>query len=107
MASPSASTIHEATLASGPSGLVEWGKELTQAEATARRKQGLDVVVRGPNQTQNRQIAEAVEGPVGAYTVDPPHRSAGQRSLPHCQQVTKPPFGHCFYETPNRKAKKK
>ena len=109
MASPSAQapTIHEAALAPGASGLVEWGKELTQAEASDRRKQGLDVVVRGPDRVKNRQIAEAVELAVGPYQVDPPHVSAGPLSLPHCQQLNQPPFGHCFYETDKRKAKKK
>src|SRR5260370_14784066 len=54
-------TIHEATLASGPSGAVEWGSNLTQEEAVARRQQELDIIVRGDDETANRQLAKTVE----------------------------------------------
>jgi hypothetical protein len=47
--------IHEATR--GNSGSVRKGKEITQDEAEARRKAGLDVVVCGPSLTANRNLA--------------------------------------------------
>src|SRR5260370_36470414 len=66
--------IHEAERASGPSGAVEWGPELTPEEAIQRRKAGLDIVVRGPNQRKNRQRAQEIETAVGVpITQDVPH----------------------------------
>src|SRR6266702_2502002 len=45
-----APTIHEARLASGPSGAVEWESALTLEQAIARRRQELDIVVRGEDE---------------------------------------------------------
>src|SRR5690349_20918250 len=105
---PAAPTIHEAERAPGPSGAVEWGRDLTLEEAIERRHQGLDIVVRGPNQGQNRQKAREVESAVGTpVTEDQPHAKAGPLALPHFHQVSRDPEGHSFYELGNRKAKRK
>lgn len=104
---PSPPTIHEATCASHLTGLVEWGAALSEPAAIARRQLSLDIVVRGSDRAANRKVAEKIEAGVGLYKVCPFHQSAGTASLPHCQQINKPPFGHSFYETATRKAKKK
>src|SRR5439155_18151521 len=105
---PSAPTIHEAELASGPSGAVLWGAELDVAGAVARRRAGLDVVVRGDNLNANRRLALGIESVVGPAKRGAPHKaSAGPHALPHFQQAAPPPRGHCFYETDKRKARKK
>jgi hypothetical protein len=100
-------TIHEATLVSGPSGGVEYGGELTVAEAILRRRQGLDIVVRGPNQRQNRYKAKEIEEAVGPATHHDPHPRAGNFALPHWQQANHNPPGHSFYERGDRKARKR
>ena len=101
-------TIHEAERASGPSGAVEGGPALTVAEAVQRRKDGSDIVVRGPNQGKNRQRAQEIETAVGTpITHDVPHARAGPLALPHFHQVSRDPDGHSFYELGNRKAKRK
>lgn len=106
--SSSEPAIHEAGPASGPSGAVEWGPELTPEEAIRRRKAGLDIVVRGPNQGKNRQRAREIETAVGVpITEDSPHARAGPLALPHFHQVSRDPQGHSFYELGNRKAKRK
>src|SRR5947209_15390335 len=105
---PSAPTIHEAELASGSSGAVLWGAELDFAAAVARRRAGLDVVVRGDDLNANRRLALGIESAVGPAQRGVPHTvTAGPLALPHFQQVTPPPTGHCFYETEQRKARKK
>lgn len=60
-----APTVHEAERASGPSGAVLWGAEITGEEAVVRRLAGLDGVVRGPDQKANRRQAGAIEAFVG------------------------------------------
>ena len=101
-------TIHEAELASGPSGAVLWGPEIEVAAAAARRTAGLDVVVRGDETDANRRLASQIESAVGPVVRGVPHRkSAGPLALAHFQQVTPPPGGHTFYETDKRKARKK
>jgi hypothetical protein len=105
---PLAPTIHEAERASGPSGAVLWGTELDFAAAVTRRRGGLDVVVRGDDLSANRRLALLIESAVGPAKRGAPHKvSAGPHALPHFQQVTPPPDGHCFYETDKRKARKK
>jgi hypothetical protein len=107
-APPPVPTVHEAERASGPSGLILYGGELTIAAAVARRKNGLDVVVRGDDTDANRRLAENIETKVGPTPVrQAPHRRAGPLALPHCQQEVQPPEGHTFYETDRRKAKRK
>jgi hypothetical protein len=101
-------TIHEAERMAGPSGAVLRGAEIDAAAAIARRGSGLDVVVCGSNLKANRALAASIESAVGPCQRGVPHtRYAGALALPHFQQVTPPPAGHTFYETENRKAKKK
>jgi hypothetical protein len=96
--------IFEATL--GFDGSVTKGKAITQAEAETRRKAGDDVVVCGPDLRANRSLAFTIEHNAnGKVKLCPPHASAGNLSLPHCQPDPRPPDGHTFYETPKRKAK--
>jgi hypothetical protein len=99
-------TIHEADLASGPSGAVEHGPEIDFAAAVARRQAGDNVVVRGDNVDTNRRLAAQIESAVGPCRRGDPHGSAGPHALPHYQPQSRPPDGHTFYETPRRKARK-
>jgi len=48
-------TIHEATLAPGPSGAVLKGAEIDLATAVARRQAGLDIVVCGDDRKARKQ----------------------------------------------------
>lgn len=101
-------TIHEAEREAGPSGAVLRGVEIDKAAAIARRQGGHDVVVCGGELKVNRALAASVESAVGPCQRGVPHsRHAGPLALPHFQQITPPPTGHTFYETENRKAKKK
>jgi hypothetical protein len=102
-------TIHEAALASGPSGAVEWGAELTLDQAVNRRRSGEDVVVRSDDEIASRRLAGAIELAVGLATKpQPPHTySAGPHALPHFHQRSRVPAGHTFYESKNRKARRK
>ncbi len=101
-------TIHEATLASGPSGAVLKGAEIDLATAIARRQAGQNVVVCGNSLKANRALAWKIETTVGEAKRQEPHKSAGPGALPHYQQAEPPPKGHTFYETahPQRKARK-
>jgi hypothetical protein len=101
-------TIHEAERASGPSGAVEWGPELTVEEAIQRRRQGGDIVVRGPVSKRNRATARKIEEAVGTPVIeDQPHAKAGPFALPHFHQESHDPDGHTFYEGWGRTAKRK
>jgi len=100
-------TIHEAELASGASGAVEHGAEIDLASAVARRQAGSDVVVRGADLRANRALARSIEGAVGPCVRSDPHDKAGPAALPHFQPSQRPPEGHTFYETENRKARRK
>src|SRR6266851_3224648 len=102
-------TIHEATLAPGPSGAVEWGSELSREEAISHRRQEVDIVVRGDDESAIRKLAKEVEETVGpASRPQPPHTStAGPSALPHFHQRSRSPAGHSFYETTKRKARKR
>ncbi len=107
---PPPSTIHEAELASGPSGAVLRGAELDFDSAVARRRGGMDIVVCGDDLAANRDLAAAIEAAVGPRTKpQKPHKKAGLFALPHFHQVSRSPDGHCFYETenPNKKARSK
>lgn len=108
-ATPLEPTVHEATLASGPSGAVEWGSVLTNQEAIDRRKNGLDIVVRGDDETANRRLAQRIEAGVGTPSrPQPPHTTtAGPHALPHFHQQSRTPGGHSFYETTRRKARRR
>jgi hypothetical protein len=100
--------IHEATLASGPSGAVLKGPEIDLATAIERRKAGLNIVVCGNNRKANCALAKQIEVAVGPYVQQTAHKKAGPHSLPHVQQAVPPPEGHTFDETasPQRKARK-
>jgi hypothetical protein len=73
----------------------------------ARRKTGMDIVVRGDNLKANRLLANRIESAVGPAKRQDPHKRAGPLVLPHYQQAETPPEGHSFYETTKRKARKK
>src|SRR5262249_34633115 len=105
---PQPPKIHEATLASGPSGAVIKGVEIDLATAISRRQAGLDIVVCGEDLKANQNLARQVEAAVGPYRQEMPHRNAWPFALPHFQPQTRPPAGHCFYETdnPRRKARR-
>jgi hypothetical protein len=102
-------TIHEAQLATGPSGAVEYGSEIDEPTAVARRKNGKDIVVRGNDTKSNRTRTYKVEAQVGPPSRPQfPHAStAGLMALPHFHQRSRSPGGHAFYETDKRKARKK
>jgi hypothetical protein len=106
---PPPPTIHEASLASGPSGAVEYGREIDEATAVDRRKAGEDVVVRGTDEDANRRLAYRIENAAGAAGRPQfPHKqTAGARALPHFHQRSRSPKGHTFYETEKLKASKK
>jgi len=89
----------------GAQGSVVRGQPISQAQAEARRRAGQDAVVCGPNLTANRSLAGAIERNAnGTAKRCPPHVNAGPLALPHYQPDPRPPAGHTFYETPNRKA---
>jgi hypothetical protein len=105
---PPPPTIPEAELAAGLSGIVSWGAEIDFAAAVARRQAGEDVVVRGDELSATRALARRIEAAVGPYQRNAPHTvRAGPHALPHFQQADPNHPGHCFYETPNRRARKK
>jgi hypothetical protein len=102
-------TIHEAELAPGPSGAVQYGAEIDEVTAVARRSRGEDIVVRGDDTNTNRLRAFKIEARVGTPSKPQfPHTStAGPMALPHFHQQSRSPGGHTFYETERRKARKK
>jgi hypothetical protein len=106
---PEATTIHEAELAPGPSGAVEYGKEIDELTAIARRRNGQDIVVRGDDTKANRARTYKIEAQVGLPSKPQfPHTStAGPKALPHFHQKSRSPKGHAFYETDRRKARKR
>ena len=104
---PPTPTIHEAELASGPSGAVESGAEISFDAAVARRRGGADVVVCGEDGKANGRLAYQIESTVGPCRRNDPHLRAGPHALPHYQPDPRPPEGHTFYETTRRRARKK
>lgn len=99
--------IHEAELSSELTGAVDYGREIGEAEAIARRRSGQDIVVRGSDKAANRRLAGRIEEAVGRAIPHFPHRTAGRYALPHWQQQSRFPAGHSFYETENLRARKK
>ena len=86
-------------------GVRRTGDPITEEEAQRLRRGGQNVVVCGPDLAANRAVAKSIEqGANGRYKLCPPHANAGLHALPHCQPEQRPPEGHTFYETPNRKA---
>jgi hypothetical protein len=78
---------------------------VSEAQAILERKAGRDIVVCGGDLRSNRNLAQAIEQQAnGTWKRCPPHLSAGLNSLPHYQPHPRPPLGHSFYETLNRKA---
>ena len=108
-ATPPVTTIHEAELAPGISGVVEYGSEIDEPTAVARRRNGENIVVRGDNTRANRSRAYQIEAQVGPPTrPQHPHtKTAGPNALPHFHQKSNWPKGHAFYETDKRKARKR
>ena len=89
----------------GSQGRVIKGERIDRAEAEAQRKAGLDVVVCGPDHRANKALAGLIERNAnGAAKRCPPHVNEGPYALPHYQPDPRPPEGHTFYETPNRRA---
>jgi len=89
----------------GADGAVIKGNPLTQAQAELRRNAGQDVVVCGTDLAANRRLAGLIERNANRSAKRcPPHANAGAYALPHYQPDPRPPDGHTFYETPNRKA---
>lgn len=102
------STIHEAELVPGPSGGVQYGIEIDFDSAVARRRAGMDVIVRGGDGDANRRLAYSIEAAVGPPSrPQPPERRAGPLALPHFHQNSRDPKGPLFYETGQRKARKR
>jgi hypothetical protein len=102
-AAPSAPQIFAASL--GANGAVIKGHGIFQGQAEAMRLAGLDVVVCGPDLAANRQLASQIEKNAnGNCKRCPPHATSGSKALPHYQPDPRPPSGHTFYETPNRRA---
>jgi hypothetical protein len=102
--STTAPLIFKATL--GVGGEVIKGAQITEAQAVAERQVGRDVVVCGSDLAANREVAKHIECAAnGSYKRCPPHAGAGPDALPHYQPNPRPPAGHTFYETTNRKAK--
>ena len=100
---PTPPTIHEATRGGG--GSIHRGAIITQAQAESRRQAGLDVVICGPSLAANSALAQSIEQNAnGTWKRCPPHQNAGPNALPHYQPDPRPPTGHTFYETANRKA---
>lgn len=96
-------SVFEATLGAG--GSVIRGALLTRAQAEAKRKTGQEVVVCGSDLASNRRLAGEIERAAnGNAKRCPPHASSGPNALPHYQPDPRPPAGHTFYETTNRKA---
>jgi hypothetical protein len=104
---PPPPSIHEGELSSELSGAVDYGPEISEAQAVTRRQAGLDIVVRGTDRAANRRLAGKIESAVGDAIPHFPHRAAGAYALPHWQQKSRSPAGHSFYETDNFKARKK
>src|SRR5262245_11490423 len=89
----------------GSLGRVVRGEEITEAEAVADYAAGSDVVVCGANTAANRALAQAIASAVGPNKRSVPHtKTAGTYALPHFQPDPRPPDGHVFYETANKKA---
>ena len=66
--------IHAALTVFDGSGAVIKGLEIDEPTAIARRKAGLDVVVCGNDLAANYHLAQKIEGAVGPWMPQPPHR---------------------------------
>jgi hypothetical protein len=100
--------IFEAERMPGPDGAVERGDApITEAEAVARLKAGLDVVVCGAIRRANRNKArELANAAFGGNEEEEPHE--GRMALHHFHPPDHTPEGvHVFFDTPQRYARKK
>lgn len=100
--------IHRAELRT--SGAVVRLGVLTEREAVEVRRDGGEVVVCGEDHRANRLLAQAIEAAAlgeQAYTPHPPHdrTRTDRNALPHFQPEERPPTGHTFDETDNRKSR--
>jgi len=74
---------------------------ISRADAVRLRKAGIDIVVCGIYEGENRRLAKEIESeandtPIHCYE----HRKTNQsRALPHFHPIRRHPKGHCFYET--------
>ncbi len=103
-APPPAPTIHAATLRRWDGAVVK-GRQITQADAEARRKAGGNVVVCGSVDLDNRILARTVETNANGPAIHcAPHFSTGSGALPHYHPKARFPRGHTFYETRTEKA---
>jgi hypothetical protein len=75
-------TIHKAQRATDGSGAVEWWDQLDMHQAIQRRKQDLDIVVRGPDKKRNKAKAKEIEAGVGPWKFHVWHARPG--SLARC-----------------------
>ena len=106
-------TIHRASAdPTDPSGAVfHQPVPCDRADAEAWRAAGRDLVVRGDDEPANIDLARGIENAVLDALGNPfgaryhnAHPSAGPRALPHYQPMSRPPAGHTFFETADRKA---
>jgi hypothetical protein len=88
---------------------VEYGAQMDEPAAVARRRNGQDIVVRGNDTVTNRRLARQIESGVGPPSRPQfPHtQAAGPLALPHFHQQSRSPGGHSFYETEERKARRR
>jgi hypothetical protein len=97
-------TIHEASLRRFDGAVIR-GNQISQADAEARRKSGLNVVVCGTVPADNRMLARQIETNAnGAAIYCPPHFSTGSQALPHYHPKSRGLRGHTFFETNTEKA---
>jgi len=95
------------SLASTTGQVIRDTHEIDETTAVAIRQAEGDVVVCGDDISNNRQIAEAIERMAHSHCkAEKPHVNRGSNALPHYQPLTRPPWGHTFFETGKRKAKK-
>jgi len=88
----------------GSLGRVIRGDELVEEKAIAEYEAGGDVVVCGDDHKANKRQAQMIANAVGPNKRQVPHKKAGPYALPHYQADPRPPEGHVFYETDNKKA---
>jgi hypothetical protein len=82
------------------------GPPITKEQAVLLRRQGMDVVVCGPNKRDNSDMARDIEQEANTrWMRSKPHVNAGPQALPHYQPDPRPPAGHTFYETDRKKAR--
>jgi hypothetical protein len=90
----------------GSLGRVVRGDEISFAKAVVEYGASRDVLVCGDH-PDTFAMGKMIASAVGPYIRQNAHtRTAGLYALPHFQPSQRPPDGHVFYETANRKAAK-